>query len=382
MFDEYRRSLMGMDSIYEKTRTLDVMSQLNSLHLSEWAKPRNEATMLKAVFGSARDTMDYLDLAAKSSNSVKDAFASISERTMSFMHQYDGALKTTMLQASIDQIMNGAAFRSSAASASLAALAGQTSISMQWNEASRMAQQANSVSKSLVSLQAEEILRLKDYVARGQLSAAAQDRDALENRNIREVVTESVERYVSNVESAIAEIAEMQDEDLSEVAFDFETAIRQDAAVGAATPLALFVLENVLATYNKALELLSGSGHISEDFLQELLKTTNPDSSNFSIISYIFVQLVMTWSLTYGYEFTKDKITGKPALSGSPINARTIGYKTVFAKAHGNSRTVCEISEGTEVQLHNVKGKYIYIKFLHDTGLKEGYALNNGFERV
>lgn len=381
MFDNYSKSLLGIDKIYEQTKKLDVMSQFsNSLQLSEWAKPRSEATMLKAVFGNTSDMMNYLDTMPKVPDSVKTAFGSISERSMAMMQQYEGTSRATMLQTSIDQILKGTAFRSSAVNNSLTFLAGQASISMQLNKAGRMVYETNSNSRSIVSLQAEEVLRLNRYVGREQIIDEREERGTVDNMDIRAVVAESIERYVSNVENAISEIADMQEEDLSEVKFNIETAVWQDAAVGTATPLTLFVMENVLATYNKVLEIFSNSGQISEDFLRDLLHSTSPDSADFSAIKYILVQVVMTWSLTYGYEFMKDKITGKPALNSSPINARAIDDKTIFTKAHGNSRQICEIAGGTEVQLHNQKGKYIYIRFFHDTMLKEGYALNNGFK--
>ncbi|WP_281631472.1 hypothetical protein [Flavobacterium luteolum] len=365
-----------LNSIYSKTNSLDLASKLRTSTITNmWAEPR-ESMAIKAAFGSISQMMASIDRAPQVQNSVMAAFGSISQRTAAMLSSYQKPASMVNALSSLSNsfaLMNGTY---SAANSLTAALSIQKGLNLR-QSAGMDIFRAYDISKSLVSVQAGQLLKQHNPFRNEVFPNYEADFDtANEELNM---VSASIRRYAADIENVLSEFDEIDEDELYEVKLNLDKAIKQDLAVGTLVPLTLYVLEKIMENYNAIFQKLAAAENFSENYLQEILRSTNPDSEQFSGKAWIFMLILTTWATTCSYEFVKSKFNASKNLEGFSTDVYTAESKKVLEKPHGNSIEICIIPKSTKVQLRQIKGQYIYIGFIHENKFKTGWTKNEDF---
>ena len=325
-----------------------------------------------AAFGSISELTASVMTQPKVANNVMAAFTSVSAITGSVMAESNTLSHMMAAFGSVNDIISSMPQRNPILDNAISAIGVQSRWSSYMNPITTHYKSFN-ISENSAFLKATEIAGLGQY-SRSKSEGKKHTDVTLKQDDINEILTQSIDQFVDNIGNVVSKVSEIKQGELSEIKFNFGTAIKQDLMVGGAAPITLYVLEYIFKHYNEILEGINEDS-VSYETLRHFLQTANPDNTDFSLFAFFFVIALGGWIGKFVTDIASESKEQK-ALGNSSMDGVTAEAKMVLAKPHGNGRVVCEIPRFTKVQLFTVKKGYVLVKFLHEGRLMSGWTKN------
>jgi hypothetical protein len=365
MDDFYK--LFGGISMYEKlysqNNTMSTITALsNPLNVSNWIQRSNENWVINSITGNSLHLWESLNKIPKTPD--YNGMSSI----MSISNFINNLPNTTSVSNSLNSFAGNMNWLSNYANQShlynnnwtKSLLAGNSMIEIL--SKSQILNNTSKLSNTWVSLLHPELVRKK-------------------KKKIEKSITNAIDIFADNVATVYSQIEEFDEGQRNLFATNVNEALIYEANSNIDAPSYFAVLEWILNKYNEAIASALIVNNIEE------LKIIYNQLKKITIVGWVSIITVMALNGIVGNKadslldlFTEPREIVKSNFELS-YNAKTNSDKPLLIEPVDKTEVLCIIPDCAEVQLGEIKGKYIGVRLLYNGRVQEGWTLNEGFTK-